>query len=273
MKCNHCGYKIDGDSKYCSHCGKKQVKKEKQTPEQNNSKKPLSDGKIALIVLGTLGIFFFLLVLSVIFFITRIDYHEEPKTYINPTITDEQKYTGKEPVLKRNYKQVNTVTTNGFSDMTKVQAVSYLTQMGFTTIEENRPVFDDDCVYEVSGKSFPYENVYDRDHIEICFDNAGKMSELNVKFVFTASDFDYDKASTEVINASRNFHNFTLNSTMMKEAFDELRQSMKKFEKYPSAEREETVSGCEITYEFEYEDESSYSPAKYMVELNIEKDD
>lgn len=269
MKCSECGKKIDLNSKYCSHCGKKQ----EETKVKKQPKKASSDKKIVLIVVSILvSVFAVLCFIFLAFSFVVLDEMQKEAIDFEENEKIIETYRGKLPVLKRDYKQVHTVDQNTLADITPQEALTHLKQIGFTKVTGTSQTYDDECVYEVSAQTNPYENVASRDRVILCYGTDQKINEIKIEFIFTASDFDYTKAMNEVLNVSYNFHHLPLNQQLMKDAFEELRSDMRKFEKYPSASREEMINtNYDVEYEFQYDDETTYSPALYTIELNIEK--
>lgn len=265
MKCSECGRTIDHNSTYCCYCGEKQ----KKVVEKTKKSAP-SDLKIVLIVVSILVVFV-LLIFGFFFTVGSIVYEEmeNQSTQENPPMIE--KYQGELPVLKRNYKKVHTVNLAGFDNQTLKESMTYLKQMGFMNISENTQLYDDECRYEIVAQSYPYDHLNERDRIVLCYGKDQKINSLKVEFIFTASDFSYDQAINEILDASFNFHHLPLNESLMKDAFLELRSDMKNFEHDPSASREEVIDHkYEVEYELDYDDETTYLPALYTIELNIE---
>lgn len=267
MKCSECGKRIDNNSIYCCYCG------EKQEHVVEKSKKPApSDKKIALIVISILVVFFLLILgFFIILGAVLFDEIENEAPTLNPPVIET--YQGKRPIEKRNYKKVHTVTIDGFDQLTLEESVTYLKQMGFTNVVGTTQQYDEECTYEIAAQSYPYEELNQRDRMVICYGKDRKINSVKVEFIFTASDFSYDKAIKEVLEASSNFHHLPLNQSLIKDAFDELRKDMRNFEHDPSTSREEVIDHkYEVEYEFDYDDETKYTPALYTIELNIEID-
>ncbi len=265
MKCSECGKKIDHNSKYCCYCGGKQeyivTPKKKPAP---------SDKKIVLVVVSIL-IVFFLLFLG--FFITvgvlTFNEIENESSNVHPPVIEH--YQGKEPILKRNYKKVHTSTVAGFDQLKPEETVTYLKQMGFSSVIQSTQKYDDECMYEIAAGSYPYEHFSGRDRIVVCYGKNQKITSLKVEFIFTAHDFSYEQAINEVLDASSTFHHLPLNQALMKDAYEELCEDMRNFEYDPSASREEMIDHLyEVEYELDYDDETRYTPALYTIELNIE---
>lgn len=270
MKCLKCGKNIDQDSKYCTYCGEEQNHEIERKVHTN--KKASSDKKIVVIILGIIGILTLLVIFAMILLIAGIANYEGTKKVEQKVEYIDDEYNGGEPVLQRDYKVVNKVTTESLADISYDDAIKYLKEIGFSNVKLEKELGDTSCTYEVTAVNKPYTNLYIEDKVDLCFDKNNKMNELDVELYFIARDFTHENMKKEIMELSSNFHNLKLNEKMMNETYDDLKRQMQSFEDYPFAVRFQEIQDYDITYELKYSDENRYNPAVYNVELDIELD-